>query len=307
MNEITLAELATAFGISNQALHKYAKDRGLLHSVRHGRAFFSPEMSRRLLVERGYCFKKKVVSVQAVMGASGRTTTVGALALRAGMYGARVLMLDMDPQSALSSMFEFDNDELPTWLDVVSGRAGAADATCSISANVDIIPSNPTNALLPAAIERSGGVAGLFDREIAKLREQYDFVVVDTAPTISSANRAISLVSDIVLVTAAPSSFGLRSLQLTLEEFKRIKMEASGRFEVRTVITQFEQGRLPCQKFLQECLALSGSSVMKTMIRFTKAARGINTSEFFDTRSTLKDDYDLLAREVLELPGGLEE
>jgi hypothetical protein len=47
--------------------------------------------------------------------------------------------------------------------------------------------------------------------------------------------------------------------------------------------------------------------VMKTMIRFTKAARGINTSEFFDTRSTLKDDYDLLAREVLELPGGLEE
>jgi chromosome partitioning protein len=61
-----------------------------------------PEDVRTTLLAAGYKYPQKVISVQMLKGGVAKTTSVLNMGLRAAMYGARVLFIDLDQQANLS-------------------------------------------------------------------------------------------------------------------------------------------------------------------------------------------------------------
>src|SRR3954447_20836199 len=102
---ILVSDLAATLGITNQALHKYIKSNNFETLISTNRAYLTAETTRRVMLSRGFQYKRQTFSLQMLKGGVAKTTTAMNIGLRANMYGVRVLLVDLDQQANLSFAF----------------------------------------------------------------------------------------------------------------------------------------------------------------------------------------------------------
>ena len=118
-------------------------------------------------------------------GGVGKTTTAANLGVLLSRQGRRVLVVDTDPQSALTRQLGLEVRALHVNLvDVLAGRAASADAIVADVHGLDVIPA----ARELAGVEMS--LVGELGRELflrdalEPLRDAYEHVVIDTPPNL---------------------------------------------------------------------------------------------------------------------------
>src|SRR5258708_4837076 len=109
---ILLNDLAPIWGVERQTVHKHIKSKGFQSTTIGNRSYLNPELTREVMLSRGYKYPHLIVSFQMLKGGVGKTTTAINLGLRANMYGSRVLLIDLDQQANLSFAFGIDDSNL---------------------------------------------------------------------------------------------------------------------------------------------------------------------------------------------------
>lgn len=299
---ILLSDLAAAVGVSAQALHKYVKTNGFETLVAGHRAYLTPEAARALLMSRNFQYKRQVVSLQMLKGGVAKTTTAMNIGIRANMYGARVLLVDLDQQANLSFAFGIEDPDAPVWVDVIEGKTPVDQSVRRISPTLHVIPSNLNNSMLDRVLlTGKRNVGSGVSQYLAPIRDQYDLVILDTAPNLSAINTAASCASDLVLLPVNPDKFSFVGLTKTRDDLQKIKQEFSAHFESRVLFTKFDGRETASHELLKLCLANYGSEMMKAFVRTsTEVKNTIRTNRsIFEQRSNAKDDYDLVTRELM--------
>ena len=113
---MTVSEAAEFIGMTRQGLQKKIKQVGLPHKKSQNRIYFEHETARKIF---NIPFKNQVIAIQIVKGGSGKTAIAHAIGVRANLYGAKVLYIDLDQQANLTEHFGIDSEELPVMLDVI--------------------------------------------------------------------------------------------------------------------------------------------------------------------------------------------
>ena len=144
---ILISDLAAAVGVTNQALHKYIKANGFETLVTTNRAYLTAETARKVMLARGFLYKQQVVSLQMLKGGVAKTTTAMNIGLRANMYGARVLLIDLDQQANLSFAFGVEDPDALVWVDVIEGKTSVEKTIRKVSPTLHLIPSNLNNSM----------------------------------------------------------------------------------------------------------------------------------------------------------------
>ena len=137
----------------------------------------------------------KVVAVTSSLPGEGKTTTTICLARTAAQQGSKVVIVDCDlRRPTLGRMLQLNRTV--GLIEVISGAATLEEALVTdADSNVSILPIVSANAT-PEDIFRSGGMQKL----IGTLRQQYDFVVLDTPPLLPvSDTRSIAPWADVTL------------------------------------------------------------------------------------------------------------
>lgn len=179
-----------------------------------------------------------VLSVSSLKGGVGKTTVTLGLASAAFSRGLRTLVVDLDPQSDVS-----------TGLDVTpNGQANIADVLESPKPKTvrdAIVPSGWTkhhegsiDLMLgsPSAINFDGPHPTI--REIWKLEEalaiveeEYDLVLIDSAPSLNALTRTAWAASDRVLVVTEPGLFAVAAADRALRALDEVRRGISPRLE----------------------------------------------------------------------------
>lgn len=252
-------------------------------------------------------FPHKVMSVQMLKGGVAKTTTVLNVGLRAAMYGAKVLFIDMDQQANLTFALGLDLDEAeekPVWLDIVEKKARIQDCVVSISENVDLIPSNLNNSVLDRVLLNSNrNWAQSVKAPLAEIRQDYDLILIDTAPALSAINTAVTIASDEVLLPVNPDRFSYLGLEKHLEELQEIKKDFDLSLKEKILFTRFDAREKVSHELLQKCITSHKGRLMKNYVRTSTEVKNTIASgkNLFQTRSTAREDYDLVTREVLNM------
>ncbi len=174
----------------------------------------------------------KVIAITNQKGGVGKTTTTVNLGVGLAKVGARVLLVDADPQGSLTVSLGIRNpDELPVSLATVLQRV-IEDKP--IEEDMGIIQHQEGVDLLPSNIELSGLEISLFNtmsREfvlkgyIDGVRQNYDYILIDCMPSLGMMTINSLVAADSVIIPSQPNFLSTKGLNLLMRSIAKIRRQ----------------------------------------------------------------------------------
>ena len=157
----------------------------------------------------------RVLALANQKGGVAKTTTTLNLGVALKERGARVLALDLDPQSNLSMSQGIDVESLTTTMYDVLVR-GVSLAEVLTVKEIDIASAGIELAGAELALSAMIGRERTLERAIKPMREMYDYILIDTPPSLGLLTINAMVAADGVIVPVQCEYLSLRGLaQLT--------------------------------------------------------------------------------------------
>ncbi|PWU16213.1 MAG: ParA family protein [Bdellovibrio sp.] len=266
------------------------------------RSSVAPQLARKLLTLKSFRMPQKVISFQMLKGGVAKTTSALNLGWRAAQYGARVLFLDLDQQANLTFALGVEAEDLPVWVDVLERKAVVKEVIVPIAPGVDLIPSSLNNSVLDRVLLHSNrNWATAVKGPLREVLPSYDLVIIDTAPSLSAINTAVTCASDMVILPISPDKFSMIGVKKHLEDLEELKGEFDLDFEKRILFTRFDGRESSSQIYLNQSIELFEDMLLKHYIRSSTELKNAigGPRSIFSTKNNAREDYDGLTREIL--------
>jgi chromosome partitioning protein len=219
-----------------------------------------------------------VIVIANQKGGVGKTTTAMNLGSALNELGQRVLLVDLDPQSALSAGLGVDSNQLDeTIYDVlVDSRVTMQSVIRPIRPNLDVAPSNIDLAAAEIELISAIGREYIFKEALAPVRGNYDYIMVDSPPSLGLLTVNALTAADEVIIPLQCEYLALRGMRSLLETIEKVRTKLNPHLEIRGILgTMFNARTLHAQEVMDEIRSIFGDKVfdvvIKSSIRFAEA------------------------------------
>ena len=256
----------------------------------------------------------KTIAVSNLKGGVGKTMTAASLGAGLALQGKRVLCIDADAQHSLTVSFGVtEPDKLKTTLstmmmDIINETdIDPAVGIVHHTDGVDLIPSNITLARMDIAL------AMLIDREtvlrqyIEMVEPQYDFVIVDCAPSLNLMTINALAAADSVIIPVVPKFLDTKGLELLLKRIAQLQRRINPALTIGGILLTMVDKRA---SFTREVITLIESTYSgKCRIFDEHIPRSVRASEStgqgvsiftYEPKGKVASAYRSLVREVLD-------
>ena len=259
----------------------------------------------------------RVVAVCNQKGGVGKTTTTINLGAALAEHGRRVLLVDFDPQGALSVGLGIQPHELDgTIYNLLMERnLGVHDVVIKTSVNgMDLLPSNIDLSGAEVQLVHEVGREFVLGRVLQPITNEYDIILIDCQPSLGLLTVNALACADGVLVPLECEYFALRGVALLMETIEKVSSRLSPKLTIDGLLaTMYDSRTLHTREVLANVVAGFGERVFHTVIsrtvRFPDATVAGEPITTFDPTSNGASAYRELAKEVLDrwrqgVPGG---
>lgn len=248
----------------------------------------------------------RIIAIANQKGGVGKTTTAINLSSCLAEAGQKVLTVDIDPQGNTSSGLGVDKNALEnTVYELVIGDCTMEE--CLIKnqlENLDIIPSNVN--LSGAEIELIGldKKEYILKHEIGKIKDNYDFVVIDCPPSLNMLTINAMTTADTVLVPIQCEYYALEGLSQLLHTINLVKQRLNPNLEIEGVVfTMYDARTNLSLQVVENVKSNLKQTIYKTIIprnvRLAEAPSHGMPINLYDSKSAGAESYRLLAEEVI--------
>lgn len=246
----------------------------------------------------------KIIGVANQKGGVGKTTTAVNLAAALGVLEKKILLIDADPQANATSGLGVEEVKYSTY-NLLEHSVKSRDCVQkTASPNLDIIPSHID--LVAAEIE-------LVDRDnreymlkeaLEELKEDYDFIIIDCAPSLGLITINALTASDSVIIPIQCEYFALEGLGKLLNTIKNVQNIHNKNLDIEGLLLTMYDSRLRLSNQVVEEV----NSHFPEMVFETIISRNVRLSEApsfgesilnYDAESKGAIQYLQLAEEVL--------
>jgi chromosome partitioning protein len=248
-----------------------------------------------------------IIAIANQKGGVGKTTTAINLSAALASKGMKTLLLDLDPQ-ANSSMSFLDIRELKST--VYDALTNDGTHLPDVIQPADKIPNLFIGPSTIALAKIEAKLIGELDShyrlkdELQTIQEEYDYVVIDTPPTLGIITVNALVAASHVLIPIQASYFALEGTDDLLETIDKIKMRANPQLQILgALITMYDKRTLLAKDILEQIQSVFGVKVFETVI--TKSVRLEESPAYresiftFAPRSSGAFEYYRLSEEVL--------
>lgn len=249
----------------------------------------------------------RTIAIANQKGGVGKTTTAINLSACLAEKGKKVLAVDMDPQGNMTSGLGVDKDSVEnTIYNLIIGESKMEEVLIKdVLENLDIIPTN---------IDLSGAEIELLDveekeyivrNEIDKIKDNYDFIIIDCPPSLSMLTINAMTTADSVLVPIQCEYYALEGLSQLIHTVELVRDRLNPKLTIEGVVfTMYDARTNLSLQVVENVKDNLKQTIYKTIIprniRLAEApSYGIPINKY-DPKSAGAESYLRLADEVID-------
>ena len=247
----------------------------------------------------------RIISVANQKGGVGKTTTVLNLGSALHKEGQRVLLVDLDPQAALTISLERSRTDVrKTIYEVLLSECSANQATVRHRSGPDLIPASIDLAAAELELAAEMGRERVLADALSPVAKRYDFILIDCPPSLGLLTVNALVAAQEVLVPPQCEYLAMRALNLLLRTIDRVRGRLNSDLELAGIlVTMFDGRTLHAREVLTEVRKNFKGKVfpvvVRTSVRFKESpAAGLSILEYARTHQGAQAYRDL-AKEVL--------
>ena len=182
----------------------------------------------------------KIYMIGGMKGGTGKSLSTFNLAYSLQKMGKRVLTVDLDPQANLTTCFGVEDADVTIvdlMMSVIEDEVLPERSEYIWERNgVDLIPESMGLSAVEAKLRLEMGTEKMLERVLEPLKEDYDMILVDMAPTLGALNINAMSAADAVIVTVDPQLLAMKGLQDFLKTVRKIKSRVNEKLEVSGIL-----------------------------------------------------------------------
>lgn len=249
----------------------------------------------------------KIIAIANQKGGVGKTTTSVNLAASLGVLEKKILIIDADPQANATSNLGIDPDNvtLGTY-QVIEHENKAQDVILKSTApNVDVIAAHVDLVAVEIELVDKPQREYMLRKAIKPLKDQYDFILIDCAPSLGLITVNALTAADSVLVPIQCEYFALEGLGKLLNTIRSIQNLHNPDLDIEgLLLTMYDQRLRLSNQVAEEVRNHFGDMVFNTMIyrnvRLSEAPSFGESIVMYDASSKGAVNYLKLAKELLK-------
>ena len=215
----------------------------------------------------------RVIAMVNQKGGVGKTTSTINLAAALAEFGRKVLLVDFDPQGALSAGLGTNPHELDvTVYNVLMDRkVGIRDAILETDVeNVDLLPANIDLSAAEVQLVNEVAREQVLERALRSVTDDYDVVLIDCQPSLGLLTVNALTAAHGVIIPLTAEFFALRAVALLVETIEKVQDRLNPALSIDGVLaTMYDPRTLHGREVVGRLVEAFGDTVFETVIRRT--------------------------------------
>ena len=255
----------------------------------------------------------KVIAIANQKGGVGKTSTTVNLGAGLVRQGYDVLLIDLDSQANLTMALGYQNpDDMDFTVSNVLYKAvqeeqiDPTEGILTTPEGIDLMPSNIQLSGYEISLINEYGREVMLKQYIDAVRLNYDYILIDCAPSLSVLTVNALVAADSVLIPTQPQYFSTAGLQMFYETISRIRKKLNPSLSIEGVLVTMMNNRPNFTKDLVAQLREIYGGVFRvfdteipTSIRMTESSARGKSIFAYDPRGKVAAAYEKLTQEVI--------
>ena len=246
----------------------------------------------------------KIVSISNQKGGVGKTTTAVNLSASLAVAEKRTLLIDLDPQGNATSGVGVSPDQATSYEFMIGG---ASFGECIHNTHVPFLDILPTDRRLSGAeveLVTEDNREGYLKKALDPLRGRYEFIIIDTPPSLGMLTLNALTASDSVLIPIQCEYYALEGLSQLLSTVQLVQRSLNPALRLEGVLlTMFDRRLKLSNQVAEEAIDFFGETVYETKIprnvRLSEAPSFGKPILLYDVECVGARSYLELAKEVI--------
>lgn len=249
---------------------------------------------------------KRVIAITNQKGGVGKTTTAINLSAALAECGKKILALDMDPQGNMSSGLGINKSDIENSVyTLMIGECPVEECIYkNVLENLDVIPSDINLSAAEIELMDVEEKEYVVKRQIDKIKDQYDFVIIDCPPALSMLTINAMTTADSVIVPIQCEYYALEGLSQLIHTIELVQERLNSDLTIEGVVfTMYDARTNLSLQVVENVKDNLNQNIYKTIIprniRLAEAPSYGMPINLYDPKSTGAVSYKMLAEEVI--------
>ena len=253
-----------------------------------------------------------IISMCNQKGGVGKTTSTINMGACLAELGRKVLLVDLDPQGALSAGLGLTHDQIQdTIYDVMLDSEVSVHSAIvhTGGAGRDLVPANIDLSAAEIQMVNEVGREHTLARALRPVRKDYDFIIIDCQPSLGLLTVNALACSQGVIIPMECEFFSLRGLALLTDTVEKVADRINFDLEIMGIlVTMFDRRTRHAREVMDRVVEYFGDKVFDTVItrtvRFPETSVAGEPITTWAPSSQAAKQYRDLAKEVIERANG---